>query len=86
MPNPNLTLHIEELTREVEDLTTHLADMLEAALHYAGVSDENLELAVKSYVEVLDEVFDDDDGDMGYKEIVRVIEYLKKKKPLLFEI
>jgi len=43
-----------------------------------------LELGVKSYIEALDEVFEDDNGDMGYKEIVRVVEYLKKKKPLLF--
>lgn len=75
---------IAELKEEVEELTIHLADMLEATLHFAGVSDENLELGVKSYIEALDEVFEDDNGDMGYKEIVRVVEYLKKKKPLLF--
>lgn len=75
---------VDELKYEIEDLTIHLADMLEATLHFAGVSDENLELGVKSYIEALDEVFDDDNGEMGYKEIVRVIEYLKKKKPLLF--
>ena len=75
---------IAELKEEVEELTIHLADMLEATLHFAGVSDDNLELGVKSYIEALDEVFEDDNGDMGYKEIVRVVEYLKKKKPLLF--
>jgi len=75
---------VDELKYEIEDLTIHLADMLEATLHFAGVSNENLELGVKSYIEALDEVFDDDNGEMGYKEIVRVIEYLKKKKPLLF--
>ncbi len=75
---------VKELIEEVEELTLHLADMLEATLHFAGVGEENIELAVKSYVEVLDEVFEDEDGDMGYREIVRVVEYLKKKKPLLF--
>jgi len=85
MANKSVGLEIEALTKEVEDLTIHLADMLEATLHYAGVSDENLELGVKSYIEALDEVFEDEDGDMGYQEIIRVIEYLKKKKPLLFE-
>jgi len=75
---------VVELKEEVEDLTIHLADMLEATLHFAGVKEENLELGVKSYIEALDEVFEDDNGEMGYKEIVRVIEYLEKKKPLLF--
>ncbi len=76
---------VEILTQEVEDLTMHLADMLEAMLHFAGVSEENIELGVKSYIEALDEVFEDDEGEMGYKEIIRVVEFLKKKKPLLFQ-
>ena len=76
---------VELLTQEVEDLTLHLADMLEAMLHFAGVSEENIELGVKSYIAALDEVFEDDEGEMGYKEIIRVVEFLKKKKPLLFQ-
>ncbi len=76
---------VELLTQEVEDLTMHLADMLEAMLHFAGVSEENIEFGVKSYIEALDEVFEDDEGEMGYKEIIRVVEFLKKKKPLLFQ-
>jgi nucleotide-binding universal stress UspA family protein len=75
---------IKELNEEIEDLTLHLADMLEATLHFAGVSEDNLDFAVKSYIEILDEVFEDEDGEMGYKEIVRAIDYLKKKKPILF--
>jgi len=75
---------MKELKEEVEDLTVHLADMLEACLHFAGVKDESLEDAVKVYIDVLDEVFDDEDGDMGYQEIVKVIKYMKLKKPLLF--
>ncbi len=78
--------NIKELKSEIEDLTIHLADMLEAVLYYAGVKEKNLELGVKAYIEALDEVFDEnDDSDMGYKEMVEVIEYLKKKKPQLFE-
>jgi hypothetical protein len=79
MPN-----EIEVLNEEIEDLTLHLADMLEATLHFAGVSDENLDFGVKAYIEILDDVFEDEDGQMGYKEIVRAVEYLKKKKPILF--
>ncbi len=75
---------IRELQEEMEDLTLHLADMLEACLHFAGVKEESLEDAVKVYIDVLDEVFEDDDGDMGYQEIVKVIEFMKLKKPLLF--
>jgi len=74
----------KELENEIEDLTIHLADMLEATLHYAGVKDEKLEEAVKAYINGLDEVFEDDDGEMGYKEIVEAIEYLKNNKSELF--
>jgi len=75
---------VRELREEIEDLTTHLADVLEAALHFAGVKEESLEEAVEAYIEVLDVVFEDDDGEMGYLEIVKAIEFMKLKKPLLF--
>lgn len=76
--------NIKELKDEIEDLTIHLADMLEAVLHFAGVKEDNIEQAVKAYIDGLDEVFEDDDGEMGYKEIVTAIEYLKGNKPELF--
>ncbi len=75
---------IKELEEEVEDLTIHLADMLEAVLYFAGVKSESIEEAVKAYIDALDEVFDDDDGEMGYKEVVVVVEHLKGSKPELF--
>ncbi len=76
---------INELKEEIEDLTIHLADMLEAVLYYAGVKENNLEKGVKEYIEAIDVVFDDeDDQNMGYKEMVEVIEYLKKNRPQLF--
>jgi len=75
---------IRELQEELEDLTIHLADMLESTLHFAGVKEESLEDAVKAYIDVLDEVFENDDGEMGYQEIVKTIEFLKLKKPILF--
>ncbi len=77
---------IKELKAEIEDLTIHLADMLEAVLYYAGVKEENLEKGVKAYIEALDEVFDEEeDSDMGYREMIEVIDYLKQKKPELFK-
>ncbi len=76
---------VNELKQEIEDLTIHLADMLEAVLYFAGVKEENLEKGVKAYIDALDEVFDEEeDSDMGYREMVEVIEYLKQKKPELF--
>ena len=75
---------VQELREEIEDLTIHLADMLEATLHFAGVKEENLEDAVKIYIDALDEVFEDEDGEMGYQEIVKTISYMKEKKPVLF--
>ncbi len=75
---------IKDLEEEIEDLTIHLADMLEATLCFAGVKEKNIEEAVKAYIDGLDEVFDDDDGEMDYKEIVKAVKYLKKSKPNLF--
>ncbi len=74
----------KELENEIEDLTIHLADMLEATLHFAGVKEDKLEEAVKAYINGLDEVFEDDDGEMGYREIVEAIEHLKSTKSELF--
>jgi len=79
-----MSREVRELQEEVEDLTVHLADMLEATLHFAGVSDDNLEDAVKAYINALDEVFEDDEGEMGYQEIVKTITYLKEHRPLFF--
>ncbi|HIP02902.1 MAG TPA: hypothetical protein EYH01_05980 [Campylobacterales bacterium] len=75
----------KELENEIEDLTIHLADMLEATLHFAGVKEGNLEEAVKAYIDGLDDVFEDDDGEMGYKEIIEAVEHLKSNKSELFE-
>ena len=75
---------IKDLEEEVQDLTIHLADMLEAVLYFAGVREEKIEEAVKAYIDALDEVFEDDDGEMGYKEVVVVVEHLKKSTPELF--
>ncbi len=74
----------KELEQEIEDLTIHLADMLEATLIFAGVKEDRVEEAVKAYIDSLDDVFEDDDGEMGYKEIVLAINELKKSKPKLF--
>ncbi len=73
-----------ELKSEIEDLTVHLADMLEAVLYFAGVKEERIEEAVKLYIESLDEIFEDDDIGMGYREIVKVVEHLKIKRADLF--
>jgi hypothetical protein len=74
---------IKELEQEVEDLTIHLSEMLETALFFAGVDESKLELAVKEYINAIDDVFEED-GEMGYKEIVATIEYLKNNKKELF--
>ncbi len=75
---------IELLKEEMEELAAHLADMLEAALLLAGVKREKLQQAAKRYVEAIDEVFEDQEGEMGADEIVQVIDYLKRSDPQLF--
>ncbi len=75
----------EKLEIEIEELAMQLADMLGAALHYAGVKDEKMKDAVDAYLEAIDEVFEDEEGEMGYEEIIKVIDHLKKTRPNLFK-
>ena len=76
---------LNEAEFEIEELAMQLADMLGAALHYAGVPDDKMPQAVEAYLNGIDEVFKDNlDGEMGYEEVIKVIEHLKKTRPELF--
>lgn len=72
------------LEEEIEGLSIQLADMLGAALHFAGVSQNNIPKAVEAYLNGIDEVYGEEDGEMGFKEIVSVINHLKDTKSDLF--
>lgn len=76
---------LEEAEFEIEELAMQLADMLGVALHYAGVPEEKMPQAVDAYLEAMDEVFEDEEGEMGYEEIIKVIEHMKKTRPDLFK-
>ncbi len=77
---------LQEANFEIEELAMQLADMLGAALHYAGVPDEKMKDAVEAYLDALDEIFKNEmEEEMGYEEIVQTIDYLKKTKPYLFK-
>jgi len=82
----NLRKDLEMAEIEIEEMAMQLADMLGAALYFAGVKKEDLPKAVDLYLKGLDEVFEDEDEDseMGFEEVVQVIEYLKSKHPKLF--
>ncbi len=71
---------------EIEEMAMQLADMLGAALYFAGVKKEDLPKAVDLYLNGLDEVFgeEDEDEEMGFEEVIEVIEYLQNKHPKLF--
>ncbi len=70
---------------KIESLAIQLADMLGATLHYAGVKEEKMPQAVEAYLNTLDEMFDRKiRHDIGYEEIIEVIEHLKQTRPQLF--
>ena len=71
---------------EIEEMAMQLADMLGAALYFAGVKKEDLPKAVDLYLKGLDEVFgeEDEDEEMGFEEVIEVIGYLQNKHPKLF--
>ncbi len=75
---------IKELKDEIEDLEWDFADMLKTALFMAGVKDSNLRKAFEAYIETFDEMFDDEDEQLGYRENVKVINHLKNSHPELF--
>lgn len=86
MNEDKLQVELEKAEIEIEELAMQLADMLGVALYFAGVKKENIPKAVDLYLQGLDEVFDDEDEDseMGFEEIIQVIEHLQKSHPKLF--
>lgn len=78
--------NIEEIEEEVsiEEMSFMLQDTLRAALYYAGVKKSKIEDGVDAYLDAIDEVFGDEEGVVGFDEIVKTIEHLKKTKSQLF--
>lgn len=84
MHEDKLKTSLEEAEIEIEEIAMQLADMLGVALYFAGVKKENIQKAIDAYLQGIDETFDDEDGEMGFDEIVTVIENMKKVHPKLF--
>ncbi len=86
MPNKNLTDALEDAEFELDEIAMQLADMLGAALHFAGVKEDKIPDAVDAYLKGLDEVFDDDEesAEMGFEEVIQVINSLKTTHKHLF--
>jgi hypothetical protein len=77
---------IEDYQVEIEELSVQLADMLSVALHFAGVKKPKLEEALDAYLDEMDEVLgENEDAEMGFDEIVKVIKHLQKTKLDLFK-
>jgi ElaB/YqjD/DUF883 family membrane-anchored ribosome-binding protein len=75
----------EDYENEIKELSLQLADMLEAALYFAGVKKAKLEEAIDAYLDEMDEILEgDEDAPMGFDEIVKVIKHLKNTKKELF--
>ncbi len=87
MRNNNLTDALEEAEFELDEIAMQLADMLGAALHFAGVKEESIPDAVDAYLRGLDEIFDDDEetAEMGYEEVIQVINSIKVTHKHLFK-
>jgi len=68
----------------LEEMSFMLQDTLRAALYFAGVKKSKIEDAIDAYLDAIDEVFADEEGVVGFEEIVKAVEHLKKTKPALF--
>ncbi len=86
MENSSLKDELENAEVELEEMAYQLADMLGAALYFAGVKKENIPKAVDAYLENLDKIFEDDEdtANMGLDEVIEVIKSLKKTHKHLF--
>ncbi len=81
----NLEIELKEAQEELEDLYLHVLDALEAALYFAGAKKEKMQETLDAYTKAIDELYgSDDDGEMGAKEIVALINHLKATKKELF--
>jgi len=82
----NLKEALEEAEFELDEVVMQLADMLGAALHFAGVKEGKIPDAVDAYLKGLDEIFNDDEdiAEMGFEEVVQVINSLKTTHKSLF--
>ena len=77
---------IEDYQAEIEDVSIQLADMLNVALYFAGVKKAKLEEALDAYLDEMDNILgENDEAEMGFDEIVKVIEHLKKTRADLFK-
>jgi hypothetical protein len=81
-----LQKELENAEIEIEEIAMQLADMLGAALYFAGVKKEDLPKVVDLYLQGIDEVFEgeDEDEEMGFEEVIKVIEHLQVKHPKFF--
>ena len=86
MEAKDLKKELEQAEIEIEEMAMQLADMLGAALFFAGAKKEDIPQAIDLYLKGLDEVFEDEDEDseMGFEEVIEVIEYIRNKNPKLF--
>jgi hypothetical protein len=75
---------LEEAEIEIEEIAVQLADMLRAALYFAGIKEKNMQKAVDAYLQGIDETFEDEDGEMGFEEIIKVIKHMQKAHSELF--
>jgi len=77
---------IEEIEEEVsiEEMSFMLQDTLKATLYFAGVKKNKLEDAIDAYLEAIDDIFGDEEGIVGFEEIVKTIEHLRNTKAQLF--
>jgi predicted metal-dependent TIM-barrel fold hydrolase len=87
MANKSLKDELEEAEFELDEIAMQLADMLGAALHFAGVKEKSIPDAVDAYLKGLDEIFDNDEdvAEMGYEEVIQVINSLKTTHKHLFK-
>ena len=86
MTPEKLHVELEKAEVEIEELAMQLADRLGVALYFAGVGREDIPKAVDLYLQGLDEVSDDDEeeGEIGFEEVIQVIEHIQKHHPKIF--
>ncbi len=68
-----------------DELNYQVSILLEGALYFAGVKKENLQKATEIYIDIIDDILDQNPDIEGVDEVIKTINFIKQNHPELFK-
>lgn len=87
MSKKTQNLNNDELDMSLEEMALEIVDMLGVALHFAGAKKDSIAELTELYAKQMDIYFENLplDSAYGQKEMIGIIEQLKKAYPQMFK-